>query len=166
MKILLIIINSVIFLMSSSKAKECIYAQEFRPEKSKYTEQYNINTDRAGHSVRIFSIVGRYRKMKKNCEGLSLLRSYTWGISDYINKNGSIKGHITQVYSDGSKIFLTFEGTSQNPGKLKNYFQVGFSKIIGGTGTYKNVSGYGLSKISYNFGNGELRYELTLKYTK
>ena len=162
----LLIIYILIFLMSSSKAKECLYTTEFVPEKSAVTEHYNIDTDREGHSVRIFSIEGGYRRMKKNCEGLSLIRTYTWGISDYINKNGSIKGHVTQVYSDGSKIFMTYKGTSQYPGALKDYSQIGFSKIIGGTGMYKNISGYGLNEIGYNPDTGRVRLKLTLKYTK
>ena len=35
----------------------------------------------------------------------------------------------TQIYSDGSKIFMTFEGTSQNPGEQKKLItNVGVSK--------------------------------------
>ena len=103
---------------------------------------------------------------KKNCEGVSLVKEFNWGYSDYINKSGPVKGHITQIYSDGSKIFLTFEGTSQNPGGTENFTNIGFSNITGGTGIYENVSGYGLNKGEFNPETGYSSFEFTLKYMK
>ena len=166
MKILFITIYTLIFLITSVKAEECIYAYETTPEESKYTKQFSIDTDREGHSVRIFSLENTYKDKTKNCEGLSLVKSYNWGYSDYVNKSGPVKGHVTQIYSDGSKIFMTFEGTSQNPGGSKNFTNVGYSNIIGGTGVYKNISGYGLNKGEFNPETGYSRFEFTLKYTK
>ena len=138
MKILFITIYSFIFFITIVKAEECIYTYETTPEESKYTKQFSIDTDRVGHSVRIFSLESTYKDKKKNCEGLSLVKSYNWGYSDYINKSGPVKGHVTQIYSDGSKIFMTFEGTSQNPGAAKNFTNVGYSNITG----QKNDSGF------------------------
>ena len=166
MKILFIIIYTFIFLITLAKAEECIYTYETTQEESKYTKQFSIDTDRVGHSVRIFSLESTYKDKKKNCEGLSIVKSYNWGYSDYINKSGPVKGHVTQIYSDGSKIFMTFEGTSQNPGGTKNFSNVGYSDIIGGTGIYKNISGYGLNKGEFNTETGYSKFEFTLKYTK
>ena len=56
MKILLITIYTLILLISSVKAEECTYTYETKPEESKYTKQFSIDTDREGHSVRIFSL--------------------------------------------------------------------------------------------------------------
>ena len=95
-----------------------------------------------------------------------MVKEFNWGYSDYINKSGPVKGHVTQIYSDGSKIFMTFEGTSQNPGGTKNFTNVGVSNIIGGTGIYKNISGYGLNKGEFNPETGYSSFEFTLKYTK
>ncbi len=166
MKILFVALYALIFFLTSAKAEECVYTYETKPEESKYTKQYSIKTDREGHSVRIFSLESTYKDKKKNCEGVSLVKSYNWGFSDYINKNGPVKGHVTQIYSDGSKIFMTFEGTSQNPGGSKNFTNVGFVKITGGTGIYENISGYGLNKGEFNPETGYSSFEFTLKYTK
>ena len=166
MKILFIATYTLIFFITSAKAEECIYTYETTPAESKYTKQFSIDTDRVGHSVRIFALESTYKGKKKNCEGLSLVKSYNWGYSDYINKSGPVKGHVTQIYSDGSKIFLTFEGTSQNPGGTKNFNNVGYSNIIGGTGVYKSITGYGLNKGEFNPETGYSKFEFTLKYTK
>ena len=166
MKIILISICTFILTVSLTNAKECTYTYETKPEESKYTKQFSIDTDREGHSVRIFSLESTYKDKKKNCEGLSLVKSYNWGYSDYIKKSGPVKGHVTQIYSDGSKIFMTFEGTSQNPGGSKNFTNVGFVNIIGGTGIYENVSGYGLNKGEFNPDTGYSSFEFTLKYSK
>ena len=42
--------------------------------------------------------------------GSSLVKSYNWGYSDYVNKSGPVKDCIvvSLIYSDG-KIFMTFE---------------------------------------------------------
>ena len=166
MKILFTTICTLYFLLTSVKAEECVYTYETKPEESKYTKQFSIDTDRKGHSVRIFSLESTYKDKKKNCEGLSLVKSYNWGYSDYVNKNGPVKGHVTQIYSDGSKIFATFEGTSQNPGGSKNFTNVGIVNITGGTGIYENISGYGLNKGEFNPETGYSSFEFTLKYTK
>ena len=61
---------------------------------------------------------------------------------------------------------MTFQGTSQNPGGTKNFSNVGYSNIIGGTGVYKNIYGYGLNKGEFNPETGYSKFEFTLKYTK
>jgi hypothetical protein len=78
MKILFTTIYTLFFLLTSVKAKECVYTYETKPEESKYTKQFSIDTDREGHSVRIFSLESTYKDKKKNCEGLSLVKSYNW----------------------------------------------------------------------------------------
>ena len=119
MQILYIATYTLIFFITLAKAEECIYTYETTPDETKYTKQFSIDTDRVGHSVRIFALESTYKDKKKNCEGLSLVKSYNWGYSDYINKSGPVKRHVTQIYSDGSKIFMTFERTSQNLGDKK-----------------------------------------------
>ena len=57
---------------------------------------------------------------------------------------------------------MTFEGTSQNWGS--NFNNVGYSNIIGGTGVYENISGYGLNKGEFNPETGYSKFEFTLKY--
>ena len=121
MKILFITIYTFVFLITLAKAEECIYTYETTPEESKYTKQFSIDTHRERHAVRIFSAENTYKNQKKNCEGVTLVKEFNWGYSDYINNSGPVKGHVTQIYSDGSKIFMTFEGTSQNPGGSKNF---------------------------------------------
>ena len=166
MKILLITLYTFMLMVTLAKAKECTYSYLAKPEESKYTKQFSIDTDREGHAVRIFAVENTYMNKKKNCEGVSLVKEFNWGYSDYINKSGPVKGHITQIYSDGSKIFLTFEGTSQNPGGTENFTNIGFSNITGGTGIYENVSGYGLNKGEFNPETGYSSFEFTLKYMK
>ena len=97
MKILLTTIYTLILLISSVKADECTYSYIGKPEESKYTKQFSINTDREGHAVRIFSAENTYKNQKKNCEGVSLVKEFNWGYSDYINKSGPVKGHVTQI---------------------------------------------------------------------
>ena len=45
--------------------KQNIYDYLAKPEESKYTNQYSIDTDREGHSVRIFSLESTYKDKKK-----------------------------------------------------------------------------------------------------
>jgi hypothetical protein len=167
MKTLLLIAYTFIFIAPFANAKECVYSYETKPEESKYTKQFSIDTDRNDHSVRIFSLENTYKNMKKNCEGVSLVKSFNWGYSDYINKSGPVKGHLTQIFSDGSKIFSTFEGTSQNPeGSSENFINIGTAFIIGGTGIYENVKGYGKLKGEFNPDTGYSSFKSILKYTK
>ena len=65
MKILFTTIYTLFFLLTSVKAKECVYTYETKPEESKYTIQFSIDTDREGHSVRIFSLESTYKDKKK-----------------------------------------------------------------------------------------------------
>ena len=65
MKILFITIYTLIYLITSVKAEECIYTYETTPEESKYTKQFSIDTDRKGHAVRIFSLESNYKDKKK-----------------------------------------------------------------------------------------------------
>ena len=69
MKILFITIHTFMFLITLAKAEECIYTYETTPEESKYTKQFSIDTDRKGHSVRIFSLESSYKDKKKTAKG-------------------------------------------------------------------------------------------------
>ena len=167
MRLFLILLNIFFLFKSLAIAKECIYSYETTPKESKYTKQFSIETDRENHSVRIFALENTYKNKTKNCEGVSIVKSFNWGYSDYIDKSGPVKGHVTQIYSDGSKMFMTFEGTSQNPeDSSENFLNIGTVRITGGTGIYTNVKGYGKNKGEFNPDTGYSRFQTILKYTK
>ena len=117
-----------------------------------YTSQKSINVnDISGHVIRIFKTETNHKNSIKNCEGLTLVKTDFFGISDYINKNGSVTGYSIATYSDGSKIFSTLTGNAETPkDQAKNGYVVSTIKITGGTNSYKSVYGFGKSKIEFN----------------
>ena len=117
-----------------------------------YTSQKSINVnDISGHVIRIFKTETNHKNSIKNCEGLTLVKTDFFGISDYINKNGSVTGYSIATYSDGSKIFSTLTGNAETPkDQAKNGYVVSTITITGGTNSYKGVYGFGKSKIEFN----------------
>ena len=77
-----LMINIFFLLITSAMTKECIYTYKTTPEESKYTKQFSIDTDRIGHSVRIFALENTYKNKINNCEGVSIVKSFNWGYSD------------------------------------------------------------------------------------
>ena len=64
-------------------------------------------------------------------------------------------------------MFMTFEGTSQNPeDNSENFLNIGTVRIVGGTGIYENVKGYGKNKGEFNPDTGYSSFKTILKYTK
>ena len=118
----------------------------------KYTSQKSINVDDiSGHVIRVFKTETNHKDLNKNCEGLTLIKTDFFGISDYINKNGRVTGYSIATYSDGSKIFSTLTGNAETPkNQAKNGYVVSTIKITGGTNSYKGVFGFGKSKIEFN----------------
>ena len=135
------------------KSKDfCEIINNVSTDEVKYTQQKSIPvSDRDGHVIRIFKTETNHKNSKKNCEGLSLVKTDFFGISDYLNKSGEVKGYSIAQYDDGSKIFSNFFGIAQTPeDQSKN--GVVFSTIIitGGTGIYKGVTGHGKGKTEFN----------------
>ena len=60
-------------------------------------------------------------------------------------------GYSIATFDDGSLIFSKFNGPSHTPkDQSKNGVVVSTSKITGGTGTYKGISGFGKGKTTFN----------------
>ena len=87
----------------------------------------------------------------KNCEGLKLVKTDFYGISDYIKKNGRVTGYSIGTYDDGSKIFSNVEGIAHSPADLSRNGIVNTTITInGGSGIYKGVTGYGKGTVEFN----------------
>ena len=93
-----IVLIIFLFGFNLSYAKECVYKRSTQTGESKYTEQYSIKTNISGHILRIFTLVVNPKASKKNCDGLKVKESVFWGMSNYVNKNGTVK------YMDTEKI--------------------------------------------------------------
>ena len=164
MKILIYIV--LLLFNFTLLAKECTFSRTNTAGESKYTEQYSINTNIPGHSLRIFSVEVTPKKPSKNCEGLTITKSVFWGMSNYQYKNGNVSGNWETTYNDGSTMFGTFTANSQSPKDInKNSMSVGSNQILGGTKTYKNVSGYGITKTEFNPETKYISGESTIYYT-
>ena len=148
-----IVIIFFLFNQNVLSSKElCEYKTSTSSSEVKYVSQKSINVDDInGHIIRIFKTETNHKNPKKNCEGLSLVRTDFFGISDYINKNGKVTGYSIGTYDDGSKIFSDFIGTAQTPeDQSMNGFVFSTITITGGTKTYKGISGFGKGKVEFN----------------
>ena len=130
----------------------CKYKNFTSNEEVKYTIQKSINVDDIeGHVIRIFKTETNHKKSKKNCEGLRIVKTDFFGISDYINKNGRVTGYSIGIYDDGSKIFSRVSGIAQTPEDVsKNGLVKTTITITGGTGVYRGVIGYGKGETEFN----------------
>jgi hypothetical protein len=155
-----------IFLFSINLfAKECTFSRANSAGESKYTEQHSINTNIPGHSLRVFSVEVTPKNPSKNCEGLTITKSVFWGMSNYQYKNGNVSGNWETTYNDGSTMFGTFTANSQSPkDSNKNSMSIGSNQVLGGTKTYKNVSGYGITKTEFNPEKKYISGESTIYY--
>lgn len=132
--------------------EQCKFISTTTNDEVTYTEQKSIKVeDVNGHFIRIFKTETNHKNSKKNCEGLKVKQTLFFGISDYINKNGKVRGYSIGIYDDGSKIFSYLDGISQTPDDLtKNGIVTSTITITGGTGIYKGVIGYGKNKTEFN----------------
>ena len=168
MKYILLIIT---LLFSSNLNASCKFINSTTNDEVKYTIQESINVDDIeGHVIRIFKTETNHNKSKKNCEGLRIVKTDFFGVSDYINKNGTVTGYSIGIYDDGSKIFSRVDGVAQTPEDVsKNGFVNTTIKITGGTGVYRGVIGYGKGKVEFNpetgysAGNTETFYTIVKK---
>ena len=142
----------VAFFSEINSQEICESTTVTKSDEVKYTSQQSLKVnDVDGHSIRIFKTETIHKNSKKNCEGRILVKTDFWGISDYINKNGNVTGYSIATFDDDSLIFSKFNGTSHTPkDQSKNGVVVSTSKITGGTGTYKGISGFGKGKTVFN----------------
>lgn len=149
----------ILFLLILFSLFNVLYAGEFceierktLSSEVKYTIQESIKVeDLDGHVIRIFKTETNHKNQKKNCEGLKILKTDFFGVSDYINKSGSVYGYSIATYEDGSKIFSKINGTAQSPmDQSKNGIVMLTITITGGTGKYKGVIGFGNGKTEFN----------------
>ena len=147
-----LIFLTIILLFSFNLNASCNFKNSTSNDEVKYTIQKSINVDDIeGHVIRIFKTETNHKKSKRNCEGLRIVKTDFYGISDYINKNGKVTGYSIGIYDDGSKVFSRVDGVAQTPEDLtKNGFVNTTISITGGTGVYKGVTGYGKGKVEFN----------------
>ena len=161
----------IILIYSSNLKATCKFKNVTSSDEVKYVVQESINVDDIeGHVIRIFKTETSHKKSIKNCENLRLVKTDFFGISDYINKNGKVRGYSVAIYEDGSKIFSRIDGVAQTPEDVsKNGVVHTAITITGGTGVYKGVTGYGKRKVKFNpetgysAGNTEIFYTITTK---
>jgi hypothetical protein len=53
-----------------------------------------------------------YPNDKPNCEGLKRVESWSYGLSDYVGRNGPYRGYMVTTLENGDKTFSEFSGTS------------------------------------------------------
>tara|TARA_B100000989_G_scaffold298623_1_gene288799 strand:+ start:1000 stop:1506 length:507 start_codon:yes stop_codon:yes gene_type:complete len=147
---LFILILTLIFC--SDLHASCKFKSSTSNDEVKYTIQKSISVDDIeGHVIRIFKTETNHKKSKKNCEGLKIVKTNFFGISDYIHKNGKVSGYSIGIYDDGSKIFSRVDGVAQTPEDVKKNGYVNTTiTITGGTGVYKGVTGYGKGRVEFN----------------
>lgn len=142
----------VVFFSEINSQELCESTTVTKNDEVKYTSQQSLKVDDVdGHSIRIFKTETKHKDSKKNCEGRILVKTDFWGVSDYIKKNGNVTGYSIATFDDGSLIFSKLTGTSHTPkDQSKNGVVVSTSKITGGTGTYKGITGFGKGKTTFN----------------
>ncbi len=77
MKILIYI--SILIFNYNLFAKECTFSRSNSAGESKYTEQYSINTNIPGHSLRVFSVQITPKTLLRTGRGLKITKSFFLG---------------------------------------------------------------------------------------
>lgn len=110
-------------------------------ENSKYTQQQFLDVgDVAGHQVRSFEIYRTFPTNAPVINGMKMKETWTRGISDYVDNNGTATTYNVYVLENGDKFFTrgTVLARSAGPGKLSN---VTVAYITGGTGKLAGIQG-------------------------
>ena len=110
-------------------------------ENSKYTQQQFLDVgDVTGHQVRSFEIYRTYPTNAPVINGMKMKETWTRGISDYVDNNGTATTYNVYVLENGDKFFTrgTVLARSAGPGKLSN---VTVAYITGGTGKLAGIQG-------------------------
>ena len=130
----------------------CEYKITSKNDEVQYTSQKSIDVgDLKGHIIRIFKTETTHKNPSENCEGLRIVKTDFFGMSDYINKNGNVTGYSIATYDDGSKIYSKFTGISHTPkDQSENGLVFSTINITGGSGIYKGITGHGKGKVEFN----------------
>jgi hypothetical protein len=126
---------------------KCRLSWEVPAVDTNYTQQLALDVgDMPGHQIRVYELHRVYPNDKPNCEGLKRVESWSYGYSDYVNRNGPYRGYMVTTLENGDKIFSEFSGTSQTvvaeDGSKKSNTEEGTETWTGGTGRYKGVHGF------------------------
>jgi hypothetical protein len=109
---------------------------------TKYTQQYAIDVgDIPGHQVRLFEIRRTYSSDAPAINGTKIVESWTRGVTDYINNNGSATTYWIYVLENGDKFFTRGSVVAvQGPGEGK-LTATTVGPIMGGTGKLVGIQG-------------------------
>jgi hypothetical protein len=111
-------------------------------ENSKYTQQQFLDVgDVPGHQVRSFEIHRTFPTNAPVINGIKIKETWTRGISDYVDNNGTVTVYNVYVLESGDKFFSrgTTLARSAGPGKLSN---MTVAYITGGTGKLAGIQGF------------------------
>jgi len=138
---------AIITASAVSAEERCKMNWEVPAADTKYTQQLALNVgDIPDHQVRVYELHRVYPNDKPNCEGLKRIESWSYGYSDYVNRNGPYRGYMVTTLENGDKIFSEFSGTSQTTvaqdGSKQSSTEEGTEIWTGGTGKYKGVHGF------------------------
>jgi hypothetical protein len=125
--------------------ERCKISWEVLPANNNYTQQHVLDIDDiAGHQIRIFEVHRTFPDDRPNCEGLRRIEQWDRAFSDYVDRNGLVRGYSVTMLENGDKIFGEYSGTSQtstNPDGTKQSTFTGTTRYTGGTGRYASVRG-------------------------
>jgi hypothetical protein len=111
------------------------------PENAKYTQQQFVDVgDVPGHQVRSYEIFRTFPSNAPAINGIKVKETWTRGISDYIDGNGSSTTYGVMVMENGDKIFTKSALVAQNDGGGK-LTVVASGPITGGTGKFGGIQG-------------------------
>ena len=113
---------------------------------TKYTQQHVIAAgDTPGHEVRIFEIHRTFPKDPPVIGGVRVKESWTRGLSDYVDLNGTAVAYATYVMENGDKIYTRTNVLSQNAasadGSKKGATNMTSGTFTGGTGKFVGIRG-------------------------
>ena len=111
------------------------------PEHTKYNQQHVIDVgDLPGHEVRVYEIHRTYPDNAPMVNGLKLVESWTSGLSDYIEGNGSNTSYTVYAFDNGDKLFSRVSLVAQGLGSGK-LTTTAAGTITGGTGKLTGIQG-------------------------
>jgi len=110
-------------------------------ENSKYTQQHVIDVgDVPGHQVRVYEIYRSYPNNAPVINGLKMKESWTRGVSDYTDGNGTSTIYGVTTMENGDKIFSRGALVAQSGGGGK-LTATSVAALTGGTGKLAGIHG-------------------------
>ena len=101
-------------ISNAAADEKCRLSWEVPASDTKYTQQFALDVgDIPGHQIRIYELHRVYPNDRPNCEGLKRIESWSYGYSDYVNRNGPYHVYMVTTLENGDKIFSESTGTSQ-----------------------------------------------------